>query len=170
MQLLTTKIAKTAIDIVTPTIQHMMDGGLVKRPHLYIVVPVLRSAEEFKILAVGMFGDKKDWAHPYDLIAKSKAEISWRTGHSSSYIHHCAPHLLHSEDTRFWGSDVLDEMVAACSGVQPYFDEMFAAMVNRAMLALCKEKLAGINGGAEKYEQATGHPVDFLAVPHRKTA
>lgn len=131
-------VAKTAFALVKPTILEMMDRGKLKRRDFHIVIAAPRTAPAFGILHEESIGEKAKWEGPFDEIARSKAEISWRTGKSSSYIAHCAPHLLTLTDTIFWGSDVLDELVTAGSGVEPYYDEMFSGMTNLAIRAVCK--------------------------------
>lgn len=131
-------IAKQAFELVKPVIREMMDQGKVKRRDFHIVIAAPRTAPRFFILHEESIGEKAKWEAPFDEIARSKAEISWRTGKSSSYIQHCAPHLLTLDDTIYWGSDVLDELVTAGSGVEPYYDELFSGMTNLAIRAMCK--------------------------------
>jgi hypothetical protein len=136
-------LAKAAFAIVKPVILDMMDRGRVKRRAFHIVIAAPRTAPAFDVLYEESIGDPPEsWEAPFDQIARSKARITWRTGKSSSYIAHCAPHLLTTEDTIYWGSDVLDELVSAGSGVEPYFDEMYSGMTSLAIRALCKQRHA----------------------------
>jgi len=138
--IVTARLVEAAFAIVEPTILLMMEAGQVKRRSFHIVVPVPRTAPSYSILYEKSIGKKEEWEASFDEIARSKSAITWRTGLSSSYIAHCAPHLLEMNDTIFWGSDILDELVTAGSGVEPYYDEMFSGMNNLAIRALCKHR------------------------------
>jgi hypothetical protein len=52
------------------------------------------------------------------------------------------PHLLQSGDTTLWGSAVIDGIVVATSGAQPWYDEAFSALVALAFRAFAKESAA----------------------------
>lgn len=147
----TAPLARKAFELVKPIIREMMDAGKVKRRDFHIVIAAPRTAAEFSIIHEESMGEKAKWEAPFDEIARSKAEISWRTGKSSSYIAHCAPHLLMLDDTIYWGSNVLDELVTAGSGVEPYYDEMFSGMTNLAICALCKQYQMGRSDEHREY-------------------
>ena len=65
--------------------------------------------------------------------------MSWRHGMSTHEIQTLAPHMLVTGDTVYYGSVISNGIVVACSGVQPYFDEMISAWVLAACKALCIE-------------------------------
>lgn len=79
--------------------------------------------------------NKGTWKNPYDLFARGKARITWRTRRSSRDIVLNAPHLLMPGDPTFWGSVILDDIIVGVSGVESYFDEMFAMMTAAAIKA-----------------------------------
>ncbi len=142
--ILTTDLVEKAFDQVAPLIEQILDSGITKRTHLAVAVsatPIIRlspagiSFDESDCYLVAGFGDKSAWKYPYDKIALSKAEKSVRTGRPSAELQ---PHYLLEGDTIYWGSVVLDDIVVACSGVEPYYDEMFAMWIAAAIKAETK--------------------------------
>ena len=116
---------------------------LTKRQHLAVVVTATETInprdpeKSFKdsCYFVTGFGNKNDWEHDYEKIALSKASKSARTGRGSAEL---PPHYLLDGDTVYWGSVVLDDIVVACSGVEPYYDEMFSMWIAAAIKAEAK--------------------------------
>ena len=82
------------------------------------------------------FGEKTEWEHDYEFIALSKAEISVRTRKATAELE---PHYLLRGDTVYGESVVLDDIVVACSGVEPYYDEMFSMWIAAAIKAEAKK-------------------------------
>jgi hypothetical protein len=111
---------------------------LTKRQHLAVVVTATEAINprdpeesfEDSCYLVTSFGDEHNWEHDYKEIALSKADKSVRTGKGSAEL---PPHYLLDGDTVFWGSVVLDDIVVACSGVEPYYDEMFSMWIAAAI-------------------------------------
>jgi len=140
---LTAEYAKEAFDaFVRPSIKHAMHREHVNKSHMHVVVlqpgiPYTDDAE-LPILFEVSFGDKDDWdkwgGKSYQEFAYGKARLSWRTGFSSREVVLTKPHLLRHGDCRLWGSSVYGGIVTGISGVQPFFDEMFATMTSAAML------------------------------------
>jgi hypothetical protein len=70
-------------------------------------------------------------------IARSKAQIHFRTGLPSAVIQARQPHALLIGDT-IWGGSVSHEgIIVGASGVQSYFDESIATMVAAILWGLC---------------------------------
>ncbi len=148
---LTPAIAQHAVAIVKPAVMNLIESGESKRKTLHVVIAKPRAwGGGFGILHEETLGeaDRGSWQGPFDEIARAKCRMSWRLGASSSYVVNCAPESLEMNDTIHWGSAVLDDLVTACSGDHPFFDEMFAGMINHAIRALCKEYVASVT--AEK--------------------
>jgi hypothetical protein len=151
--ILTPGLVQEALQMVMPFIETTLVNRA-KRQHLAIVVTGTHALVEYdpeksfkdNCLVVTSIGLKIDWEHDYEEIALSKAMKSVRTGAPTSDI---PPHYLLDEDTVFWGSDVLEDIVTACSGVEPYYDEMFSCWINAAIRALCKKKFAELPSGTE---------------------
>ena len=80
------------------------------------------------------FGTIADWEHRYGIIARSKAIQLW-TGRNDGRTDN-QPHLLFPGDTPYWGGVKRNGIVVACSGVQPWFDQMISGMTIDAMVAL----------------------------------
>ncbi len=149
--LLTKEIAKRAIDMVRPAILAAVEGKILKRGDLHIVVmdpvkgPWNVEHEDEAILHEESFGDVAKWASPYGEIARAKAIESWRTGFPTHVIRETMPYLLYANDdysdTVYWGSAVLQGLTVGVSGVQSWFDEWVAYMVAAACRALCIEAM-----------------------------
>lgn len=60
----------------------------------------------------------------------------------SHVVQELRPHLLERGDTVLWGSIVLDGVVVAASGADPWFDEAFAGSVAMCLRALAKAEIA----------------------------
>ena len=140
--LLDKSLATNAIGLVLPTIKKAMREGVVKRRHLAIVIVDNEICEPISPLVEYFIGGKKNWKHPYDKIAWDKIHLSIRTGFDSGYVISQAPQLLLDYDPPYAGSVADEGFIVACSGVQSYFDEMFARMIAAACKALCQEKMA----------------------------
>ncbi|MAZ56514.1 hypothetical protein CL653_01880 [bacterium] len=140
---LTAKQAKEAFDaFVRPSIQFAMHKEHVNKSHMHVVVlqpgvPYSDDAE-LPILFEVSFGDQEDWdkweGKSYKEFAYGKARLSWRTGLSSREVVLTKPHLLRPGDCGLWGSSVYGGVTTGISGVQPFFDEMFATMTSAAMV------------------------------------
>ncbi|MFA6503172.1 MAG: hypothetical protein WCT45_02870 [Candidatus Paceibacterota bacterium] len=114
----------------------------VKRQMLHVVVlaPQYSGDEHYPcnepkpfILAELSFGDKTQWPHPFDEVARKKAQQRWYDRSDGGSV---KPHLLLPGDTPFWGSAKRDELVAAASGVEPWGDLAVASMTIDLCLAL----------------------------------
>ena len=127
---------------VLPGIQLAMRDEHVNRKHLHVVVldPCIPYTEgaELPILFEYSIGNRVDWEcwhnKTFDDFARGKALISWRTGLSSREVVLMKPHLLRPGDVNLYGSAVVGGVVTGVSGVQPFFDEMFASMTSAAMI------------------------------------
>ena len=140
---LTTKKAQGAFEaFVLPGIQLAMRDKHAEGEHLHVVVldPCVPFAEgaDLPILFEHSIGERSDWKRwnglTFDDFARGKAAMSWRTGKSSREVVLTMPQLLVPGDTALWGSAVIDGVICGISGVQPYFDEMFARMTCAAMI------------------------------------
>lgn len=87
-------------------------------------------------------GDPARWDADYRAFALAKARLSWRTGLGTHELQTLRPHLLRTGDTALWGSAVVDGIVVAVSGAQPWYDEAFSGFVALAYRALAKRRAA----------------------------
>jgi hypothetical protein len=81
-------------------------------------------------------GDASLSPYPNLEIALKKAELSARAGLPTSRL---PPQYLRAGDTVYWGSAVLDGIVAACAGMEAHHDEMFAYWIAATVQAVAKE-------------------------------
>lgn len=128
---------------VLPGIIRAIQGEHVNRPHLHVTVlnphiPYTEGAE-LPIWFEHSIGKRSDWENwggrSFDDFARGKSSLTWRTGFSSREVVLCHPHLLRTGDCHLWGSAIIDGLICGVSGVQPYFDEMFARMTCAAIIA-----------------------------------
>lgn len=82
-----------------------------------------------------------DWEVPFHRIARSKHEISQRTGKDTVDVP-----LAEREvgDTQYWGSVIREfeggQIIVAISGLQPWFDEALAGVFASVLLGLLKDE------------------------------
>jgi hypothetical protein len=136
--MLTGKMAEQAIDLTLPTIHELAATGVIVRRDLHIVIGT-REEGYLEVLAERSLGDPTQWGYPYDQIARSKAEISARTGLSTREVQLLRPELLEEGDTKYWGSIVGGALVVACSGVQSHFDEAISTIILATLRGLLDE-------------------------------
>lgn len=149
--IITPALIQNAIEMVRPmialTLQHYA-----KREDLAVVVTAVEAIKphdpkksfQRNCYLVTWFGDRDEWESDYMAYALSKAEKSVRTGMPTAKLE---PQYLLSGDTVYWGSEVLDGIVVACSGVEAFFDEMFSMWIAAAIRALCKQKFLNLPEG-----------------------
>jgi hypothetical protein len=89
------------------------------------------------VLGEMSFGNKEVWSGQYDSIARCKALQLWWDQNEDGLTDIVA-HLLFPDDTRYWGGVKRHGLVAACSGVEPYFDQMISGMTADALKAVAR--------------------------------
>lgn len=79
-------------------------------------------------------GNKAEWKHPFDSIARCKAlKLSHGRAFGGNDVQ---AHLLFPNDTRWCGGVSREGIVVACSGVQAYFDRMISGWIADACIAI----------------------------------
>lgn len=149
--LLKAEEAQMALAQVLPRITRMMDTGVVKRSHLSVVI--LDPVEGFELLVYN-HGDKEEWEHPYEEIARSKAQIAFRTKANTNVVKRWKPWMFQEGDTPYGGGVYHDGIVVGVSGVEEWGDLNFASWIAEAIKEACIEKM-------QKEVLPSG--VDFLA-------
>ena len=112
-----------------------------ERPFIHMVI----LGNDGKIIAeqtIGRAPEGEDFEDQCRKIARSKAEIHFRTGRSSKVVQERAPHLLSKFDTIYGGSAEFEDIIVAGSGVEEYFDEAISNMVAGLVWAFCKKTQA----------------------------
>lgn len=139
---LTPAMAKQAISLALPSITAAMDTGVAKRHDLFIVISTRSlNGDRWNYIASHACGDINNWEYSYDAVATSKDEISRRTGLSSREVQTMHPELLEPDDTIYYGNAIRNNIIVSCSGVQAWFDEVFANIVLQFCLGLIQSKL-----------------------------
>lgn len=87
-------------------------------------------------------GDPANWDADYRGFARAKAQLSWKTGMDTHAVQQLKPHLLARGDTLLWGSVVLDQIIVAASGADPWYDEAFAGSIAMCLRAVAKKAVA----------------------------
>lgn len=154
--ILTRELAARAVAMTIPSLDVMAEDGTIKRSARHIVIvdptalPQQVAFEESDVVRLGdedpefilyeeSFGNQEEWTGDYKSIARSKALLSHVYRMPTQLIQQRYPYLLVPGDTTFFGSAYADGLAVACSGVQPYFDEMIAWWVLSACRALAIE-------------------------------
>lgn len=144
--ILTLTMARKAVDLTIPSLDAMAEQGVIKRPHRYIVV--MSGSTNLKSTAHELwadphvsiyefpFGDRAEWTGDYGRIARSKAMLTHFHRMPTQIIQERCPYLLEEGDTTYFGSAYADGLTVACSGVEPWFDEMISWWVLSAIRAL----------------------------------
>lgn len=140
--LLTPERVEKAMKMIRGTFVGLMDSRQVKRRALHIVVldPTALFSSGLTFEAVILLEHsffKEQWEEPFNEFARAKAKLSWRTGLDSHAVQQRCPHLYGSGDIKYGGSVVRDGLIVAASGVEWYFDQMFAEWVASACKAQC---------------------------------
>lgn len=116
--------------VLVPSVEDVREAGYPDWPDYPIKPAVIyeRSVE-----------DAEPWPYPFDEIARCKAQQLWR-GQNTDGNTDSMPHLLFPDDTPYWGGVKRHGFVVACSGVQPYFDQMISGMIADMIKALARHE------------------------------
>lgn len=137
--------AEAAVGMALPLIHEAMKRKEVgESGFLYLVImdPALTPAHcafEEAILYEYSVGDGAKWDADYAAYAYMKARAAWRTGRDGHAVHELNPHLMTAADPVLYGSVVVDGIVVAASGANPWYDEAFAGTVAMCIKAMAKE-------------------------------
>ena len=140
------RIADKAMGIVVPVGEDMMGAEICKRQDLAMRLGRRKTdgtAVENMILSTHDIGDWRMWEYPFAAIATGKFAVTARTGLPTREVHLYYPELLKSGDVMYWGSWIDGDIIAACSGIEPWFDEMVSKMLVAAAKALTEHALIG---------------------------
>lgn len=136
--------AEQALALVMPSIEAALRNPTVGESGiLYIVImnPALRPWEatfEEAILLEHAVGDRNSWDADYAAYALAKARTTWCLGRDTHALGEVSPHLLRPGDAGVWGSAVVDGIVVATSGANPWYDEAFSGAIAYALRAVAK--------------------------------
>jgi hypothetical protein len=162
---LTTEICDVAHQAIRSTIEWVMDyrDGDSKAGFLVVLDPTVPSSRSGSpgslrlgwhpglekvmqrpfvdkvVLFSESFGDREEWAYPFEEIALAKAYASWMTGLPSYRIQQDAPYLYQEAMAKYGGSavDITGQLVVAFSGFEDYFDQMISEAMLAAIKATC---------------------------------
>jgi hypothetical protein len=144
--------ARRAVALALPMLRDSLaDKGVGESGCMHVVVmdPCMAHGDsrfEDAILYECSLPARERWDADYAWYARAKAMVAWRTGRASGELVARAPHYFRQGDTALGGSAVVDGIVVAVSGANPWFDEAFAACVANLLRAVAHERLARANG------------------------
>lgn len=139
---LTEEMAREAVRLAFPSMEAAMDSGLAKRRDGHIVISKQEAySKQWKTVWEYSLGDPDNWEHPYGQVARSKDEISRRTGLSSREVQQMHPELAWPDDTIYYGNCIGSGIIVSFSGVDAYIDEVFATIIHQLCLGLIQQKL-----------------------------
>jgi|WetSurMetagenome_2_1015567.scaffolds.fasta_scaffold60328_3 hypothetical protein len=141
---LTKELAAQAIDLVRPIIEKMVATGVTAKPGDLKIV-VLDSTKvygtcnfaEAIVVDIGNGAPKEK----YTAVARSKANIVWKTGKDSLYVQQFEPQLLEGGDTKWGGGIIQNGIIVAVSGLEEWADIFVAKMVAAACSALIAKQM-----------------------------
>lgn len=151
-------VAEQAVRIADMTFTGMLQENFFNRNALHVVVldPTRRYDGHNTLLQAILyeesFGEPREqWERPFDDFACKKAYIAWRTGMDTHLVQQRFPHLYGEGNIKFGGGVLRDGIVVGVSGVQWYFDQMFAELVVSACKALSIQRMADELSGESPY-------------------
>lgn len=131
-------LVEMALDVVAPAIENILNQ-LAKRCALHVRVCYRDARNEiygFPGLVNREFGDRPTWEYDYGEITRQKARATAESGLTSRELHQMYPQLLEEGDGKYWGSAQRGNVIVACSGVEPEYDEAIANMVVAVLWAI----------------------------------
>jgi len=151
-------MAVNAVRIAGMAFRGMKHENFLNRNALHIVVldpsKYFGSCGFFEqaILYEESFGaPREEWERPFDEFARAKAMLSWRTGMDTHLVQQRFPHLYNEGDITFGGGVYRDGIVVGVSGVQWFFDQMFAELTVSACKALSIQRMIDVQASASPY-------------------
>lgn len=131
MLLMIEEIGHIVEDFLERAVHPLLVGGLVKRPHLAVVVAdATADSYEDAILYSGFYNpEEQEPQYSFQNFAEMKAEVSWRTGLSTRVVVQLHPEMLQNGDIRYAGAIVYGGFVVAVSGLDDFDDEAIALQI-----------------------------------------
>lgn len=130
----------TVVEALMPAIMTFLER-IAKRPHLAIRVLDPASTNEPVLLYAKDIGDTDNWEYDYSGIAMGKAKLCLREKCDSEVVKNERPFRYQPGDPPFSGGVYVQGLVVACSGVEGYFDQMFACWIAAGCRAIATHRL-----------------------------
>ena len=135
------EVAIYACALIRPAIDELFRSPYPKRKCLHLVVldPTKQHESTSDVDSI-LFEESingAEWGeYAFNDFARAKAFLSFRTGLSSLEVQQFRPHLYEEGDVKYGGSVIFNGIIAAASGIQPYFDAMCAMWLATACHAI----------------------------------
>lgn len=143
--------ASTAMLCVQRAVKLVFDNFEPKRKHCHVVIlapqlvretggnyPWSYATQPFTLCESSE--GKGNWEHKYDEIAQCKALQLWQGRNTGGAMLQTPATLMFPGDTVYWGGDIMEGVVGACSGIEPHFDQLIARVSLAQIVALAKKK------------------------------
>lgn len=145
MPILTEDTCAMAWDMISPSIAYSADMTVTNK---YAGCIVVYNEVGQAIFVTTINGQEED--AKYVEIAHAKAQVSMRTGMTSSEVQTQYPYLYENGDTKWGGSTIMPGgVVIAFSGVQAVYDEMISEWMASTIRALCRNEMTRPGGVME---------------------
>ncbi len=135
---LTQHICKKAVETVVNMVFETMPVNK-KECHVVVKIPIVKGNQKKYAFFYSQSFGRKEWKRDYQAIANSKAEhiaLGLNGGGSEQVT---PAHLILESGTPYWGGCKMDDIVVACSGLQPWFDQVISRQVAAMIIALARE-------------------------------
>jgi hypothetical protein len=141
MTVIDESIAELALDMASPMIDGLIEFEVISRGELCVIVALGDGNGLFDVLRTKRVGVPEEWEEDYEAIATGKIKMMAETGLNSRVAVLLHPALTSQGDVIWWGGVTRDNIIVACSGVQPYFDEAISQTVLSLILAIIEDKV-----------------------------
>lgn len=142
------ELAQEAADMIAVYAEQMIrpkgtDNGLCPNGGgLHIIVGTSKGI----ILARADVGNRSEWTGPYDEIAESNFKLTSETNKPTTVKQLSFPELMEGPGNSYfwcWGSCIDSDIVVACSGVDPEWNEAYSKMGCGLVRAMVIKKQKG---------------------------
>ena len=142
LEFLTNDVAKTVMETMVLPLFASLANKSRKHGHLVLLVPQKATVINMPypshprfspiVLYEHSLGLREGWEYDFKKIARDKAEQLWLQQNISGNMTSMS-HMLFNNNTPFWGGHAEGLIIAAFSGIQPYYDQL----LSKTMLAGC---------------------------------
>jgi hypothetical protein len=146
---LTKARAQRALELAEPSIVALMQSVTSKKAVHVIILGVDGTIIHEQNIGPDAEADKQRLVTSTE-VARSKAQIHFRTGRPSAEVQSRRPHSLLVGDTIWGGSADHEGIIVACSGVQGFYDETICGIVASILWGLCVDAQSAHMGKPDK--------------------
>lgn len=138
-RLLSSLDVRNVVEVLLPSINLGLER-FAKRMHLAIRVLNPDSPDHPVVLYELDLGNTSEWEYDYGDIAMRKANLCLREKCDTEVVKIQRPFRYRVDDPPFLGGVYVEGLVVACSGVEGYFDQMFAQWIAAGCRAIATHR------------------------------